>query len=179
MVEMIKNVFKNLFHKPATLRYPYEKRPAVPDYRGRFELIPTECIMCTLCEKGCPADAIKIDKENKHYELDPLKCIACGYCMERCPKDCIELKWEYTEPMTSHEKQEWTISLSPHKEAVLSLKDYKDQEFAKKTKCTPILSAEVQKTLLERFSDRQKLIAALGTFIRCPEDMIKDEDEDE
>ena len=103
MVEMIKNVFKNLFHKPATLRYPYEKRPAVPDYRGRFELIPTECIMCTLCEKGCPADAIKIDKENKHYELDPLKCIACGYCMERCPKDCIELKWEYTEPMTSRE----------------------------------------------------------------------------
>lgn len=179
MLEMFKNVFKNLFKKPATLRYPFERRAPVPDYRGRFELIPSECILCTLCEQGCPADAISIDKATKHYELDLLKCVNCGYCVERCPKDCIELKWEYTAPMTTHEKSEWTIQPSPHKEAVLSLKEYKDQDFAKKTKCTPLFSVEVQKTLLERFSDRQKLIASLGTFIRCPEDMIKKEEDEE
>lgn len=178
MVEMLKSVFKNLFRKPATLRYPYEKRPLTPGYRGRFELIPTECIMCTMCEKSCPADAIKIDKEAKKYKYDPLKCIGCGYCVERCPKDCIMLKPEYTSPMRSHEIVEWAITLTPHKEAILSLKDYKGQEYAKKTKCTPLVSAEVQRSLLERFSDRQKLIASLGSFIRCPEDMIRDEDED-
>ncbi|MBE7054869.1 MAG: RnfABCDGE type electron transport complex subunit B [Ruminococcaceae bacterium] len=47
------------------------------------------CIGCKICEKNCPADAIKV--ENNHAVIDYGKCISCGLCAEKCPKKIIEL----------------------------------------------------------------------------------------
>lgn len=45
------------------------------------------CIGCKICEKNCPADAIKV--ENNHAVIDGKKCIGCGLCAEKCPKKII------------------------------------------------------------------------------------------
>ena len=180
MVQMIKNVFINLVKRPATLRYPSERRSAIPRYRGEFILTPEECILCKMCEQGCPADAIKIDKETKKYEWYPLRCIGCGYCEERCPKDAIELDWDYIEPTSVQEIKTWTIELTKHKEAVLSLKEYKDQDYAQHIGCTPLHLYDQEKSILEKFSERHEIFAQLGSFIRCPDEMIeKDEEKEE
>lgn len=44
------------------------------------------CIGCKMCEKICPAEAIKVDGLAK---IDYDKCINCGACAEKCPVKCI------------------------------------------------------------------------------------------
>ncbi len=46
------------------------------------------CIGCSLCEKNCPNEAVKVD----HYlaTIDPEKCVGCGICLEKCPKKIIK-----------------------------------------------------------------------------------------
>lgn len=45
------------------------------------------CIGCRICEKNCPADAVKV--ENNHAVIDYAKCIGCGICAQKCPKKII------------------------------------------------------------------------------------------
>lgn len=46
-----------------------------------------KCIQCRSCEKGCPTEAIDI--ERYHFDLD--KCVACYRCVNRCPKQAISV----------------------------------------------------------------------------------------
>lgn len=54
------------------------------------------CISCGKCKKMCPADAIKIEPEEKTDKkvphFDYRKCIRCYCCHEICPKEAIVLK---------------------------------------------------------------------------------------
>lgn len=45
------------------------------------------CIGCKICEKNCPADAIKV--ENFLAKIDYNKCINCGICVKLCPTHSI------------------------------------------------------------------------------------------
>ena len=45
------------------------------------------CIGCKICEKKCPAGAIKV--ENFHASIDYDKCTGCGECMNSCPMKVI------------------------------------------------------------------------------------------
>ncbi len=45
------------------------------------------CIGCGLCQRNCPAEAVKV--ENFNATIDPEKCTGCGTCMEKCPKKSI------------------------------------------------------------------------------------------
>ncbi len=67
-----------VFHKEVEKKYPvYDK---------------DVCVYCTLCDKKCPVQAIKVDRAEKTWEFDKTKCIGCGLCEKNCPKKCIELK---------------------------------------------------------------------------------------
>ena len=93
---------KYFFKRKVTLRYPQEKTPASPRFRGlhalrRYPNGEERCIACKLCEAVCPALAITIDSAKREdgtrrttrYDIDLFKCIFCGFCEESCPVDSI------------------------------------------------------------------------------------------
>ncbi len=93
---------KYFFKRKVTLRYPQEKTPASPRFRGlhalrRYPNGEERCIACKLCEAVCPALAISIESEERddgtrrttRYDIDLAKCIFCGFCEESCPVDSI------------------------------------------------------------------------------------------
>jgi NADH-quinone oxidoreductase subunit I len=103
--------FGHIFKKKATIKYPEEKRPFSPVFRGLHILNRDEegrerCTACGLCAVSCPAEAITMEaaermkgeenlyREEKYaakYEINMLRCIFCGLCEEACPKDAIYL----------------------------------------------------------------------------------------
>ena len=93
---------KYFFKRKVTLRYPVEKTPTSPRFRGlhalrRYPNGEERCIACKLCEAVCPALAITIDsapredgtRRTTRYDIDLFKCIFCGFCEESCPVDSI------------------------------------------------------------------------------------------
>ncbi|MEA5445810.1 NADH-quinone oxidoreductase subunit NuoI [Gammaproteobacteria bacterium AB-CW1] len=93
---------KHFFMPKSTIRYPEEKTPKSPRYRGmhalrRYPSGEERCIACKLCEAVCPALAITIDSDVREdgtrrttrYDIDMFKCIYCGFCEEACPVDAI------------------------------------------------------------------------------------------
>lgn len=90
------------FRRKSTVRYPEEKIPRSPRFRGlhalrRYPNGEERCIACKLCEAVCPALAITIDSTQRadgtrrttRYDIDLFKCIYCGFCEESCPVDSI------------------------------------------------------------------------------------------
>lgn len=91
-----------LFAPKTTVRYPEEKIPQSPRFRGlhalrRYPDGEERCVACKLCEAACPSMAITIeiapDENDKRcvtrYDIDMMKCIFCGFCVEACPVDAI------------------------------------------------------------------------------------------
>lgn len=91
-----------LFARKFTVRYPEERTPQSPRFRGlhalrRYPNGEERCIACKLCEAVCPALAITIESEPRpdgsrrttRYDIDLTKCIYCGFCEESCPVDSI------------------------------------------------------------------------------------------
>jgi len=96
-IGLIKEALAQLFHRPATLRYPFEKAPVPEDFRGRPVWDMTRCIGCGLCSRVCPSEAIEmigmgVQAEIKHH-VD--RCIFCGQCAESCPRKAITMTQEY------------------------------------------------------------------------------------
>lgn len=107
-------VLKYGFKRPATLRYPEEKRKLPPRSRGRHYLTKWEdgkerCVGCEMCAIVCPSQAIyvkpaanKPGEEHSHgeryaedFQINMIRCIYCGYCEEACPTGAIILSNEY------------------------------------------------------------------------------------
>ncbi|KAG8721548.1 hypothetical protein FRC08_012213 [Ceratobasidium sp. 394] len=95
-------VLEQFFRPPYTIKYPFEKGPLSPRFRGehalrRYPSGEERCIACKLCEAICPAQAITIESEAREdgsrrttkYDIDMTKCIYCGFCQEACPVDAI------------------------------------------------------------------------------------------
>ena len=105
LVELFRGLFltiRYMFAGKFTVRYPEEKAPQSPRFRGlhalrRYPNGEERCIACKLCEAVCPALAITIDSEPRQdgtrrttrYDIDLFKCIFCGFCEEACPVDSI------------------------------------------------------------------------------------------
>lgn len=94
MIEMLKFITKNLFNKPATRMYPSYERPAFERTRGRIVFSPQNCILCSICARKCPADAIVVDRAKGEWKLNAFRCVTCGECVTSCPKRCIVMTTE-------------------------------------------------------------------------------------
>jgi NADH-quinone oxidoreductase subunit I len=105
LLELLKGMAltgRNLFARKVTIRFPEEKTPMSPRFRGlhalrRYPNGEERCIGCKLCEAVCPALAITIatapredgTRRTTRYDIDLTKCIFCGMCEESCPVDSI------------------------------------------------------------------------------------------
>ncbi len=105
LLELLKGLSvtgRYFFRRKFTQRYPEERTPLSPRFRGlhalrRYPNGEERCIACKLCEAVCPALAITIESEEREdgtrrttrYDIDLTKCIFCGFCEESCPVDSI------------------------------------------------------------------------------------------
>ena len=98
-----KMTLRSLFSKPATVRYPYEKRELeslFPALRGHVVNDLDACILCGMCQRVCPAGAITVDRKAGDWSIDPYSCIQCANCVHECPKKCLSMNVHATEPAT-------------------------------------------------------------------------------
>jgi NADH-quinone oxidoreductase subunit I len=87
---------RNLFVPKFTVRYPEEKTPQSPRYRG-LHALRRYANGEERCEAVCPALAITIESDvgadgtrrTTRYDIDLFKCIYCGFCEEACPVDAV------------------------------------------------------------------------------------------
>lgn len=120
-----KVVLKSLFKKPATLMYPVVPRQWQERTRGQVGIDVDNCIVCGICAKKCPANAITVDRKARTWEIQRMQCIQCNCCVEACPKSCLVMENQYTEP--GPEKVVHTFEI-PQKEKPAAGGDAKDKE---------------------------------------------------
>lgn len=93
-----KVVMQSLFKKPATLMYPVIPRQYHERTRGQIAIDIDACILCGICDKKCPTDAIKVDRKAREWKIERMRCIQCNCCAEVCPKKCLVMENLYTTP---------------------------------------------------------------------------------
>lgn len=93
-----KVVLKSLFRKPATLMYPVVPREWQERTRGQIGIDKDNCIVCGICAKKCPANAITVDRNKRTWRIEKMQCVQCNSCVEACPKACLIMENQYTEP---------------------------------------------------------------------------------
>jgi formate hydrogenlyase subunit 6/NADH:ubiquinone oxidoreductase subunit I len=97
-LRMGKVVLRSLFRKPATLMYPQVPRIWQERTRGHIEINEADCILCGMCQRKCPSDAIIVDRKERTWTIHRMGCIQCKSCVDVCPKKCLFMKQEYTTP---------------------------------------------------------------------------------
>lgn len=108
---MPKMLIKSLFSKPSTKMYPIIKNEFFEGTKGQIVNDMELCNFCTLCEKRCPTDAIKVDRPGKTWSINPLQCITCNYCVEGCAKKSLSMAKNYTSPVSCNEKASVVMTL--------------------------------------------------------------------
>ena len=70
---------------------PSKARIAIETYydKGALKYADHYCILCGICAKACPCDAITI---GEYIEVDMDKCSGCGLCAEKCPKKVVRIR---------------------------------------------------------------------------------------
>lgn len=110
---MLGDVLASLFKKPATQRYPFERREAPERLRGKLFWDASKCSGCQLCIKDCPSEAIELivlDKVAKRfvmrYHID--RCTFCAQCVQTCRFKCLGMasdQWE----LAAFSKEPFTV----------------------------------------------------------------------
>ena len=112
---------KSLFKKPATAKYPKEKRKIHESFAGMIAFEQDKCIGCNICVRNCPANAIKITKvADKVFscEMSIADCIFCSQCVFSCPKKALHTTSNFELAQT--DKSKLTVKLedlAPAKES--------------------------------------------------------------
>ena len=103
--EMSSLALKWVLSKPATCRYPFEPRRALPGSRGTLTFTKETCVYCTVCAKKCPTGALVVNRAQKKWVIDRLRCITCGYCVEACPKDALAMAGNHAVPAVTRDRE--------------------------------------------------------------------------
>lgn len=106
-----KVLIKSMFKKPATLMYPVVPREWQERTRGSIDIHEDACILCGICGRRCPADAIEVDRKGGTWTIHRMQCIQCGECVAACPKKCLDMNNQYTEPQAEKVVDTYEIEL--------------------------------------------------------------------
>lgn len=92
MLKLLKTIMRA---GTATVKYPFAPLEVSPGFRGKPDLMPSQCIACGACACAYPANALTIqtdDQQNSRtWQLYLRRCIYCGRCEEVCPTRAIQL----------------------------------------------------------------------------------------
>ena len=113
---------KNLFSTPATRAYPLEPREYPERTRGHIDIDINTCILCGICSRKCPADAITVDRAGGTWSIQRFGCVQCNSCVENCPKKCLSMGQTYTQPAAQKKTDTFTKPVEPPKEPVAAPK---------------------------------------------------------
>jgi len=92
---LLGTVWRNLFKKPFTERYPFKPAKTYPTTRAKLIFHQDRCIHCSLCARVCPTQACQFNKKTKWPGFDRNICIGCDQCVQACPKQAIELTADF------------------------------------------------------------------------------------
>lgn len=145
---------KSLFTKAPTRKYPYEVREPFERTRGGITMGDIKgCIMCGICEKKCPANAIKVTKATETWTHWPYKCIACDACVRACPKHVLVTEQAHppvtTKPEPISFTPEWTEEELAEKARIEAEKKAKI-EAAKAAKAAKLAAEKAAKEAAEQ-----------------------------
>ncbi len=106
LVYLLPQLWRTLFTRPITVRYPFGPLELPPYFRGRVVIDIDLCRGCGLCVRDCPAFALELERESD--TLGPSKgrdqfrlihyhdrCAYCGQCQDVCRYEAIWLTSEY------------------------------------------------------------------------------------
>ena len=88
MIKPLIYSIKEMFRRPKTIKYPYEKRDIAPRTRNMFTLDRDTCAHCGLCAKMCPNHVLRM-VEGFPW-ADYRSCSYCTICMDACPKGSLQ-----------------------------------------------------------------------------------------
>jgi formate hydrogenlyase subunit 6/NADH:ubiquinone oxidoreductase subunit I len=96
MLKLIKKVLKT---GPATVAYPAQPLAIDPNFRGKPEYSPQQCIACGACANACPSNALSMTPDlnsgTLRWQLFLGRCIFCARCEEVCPTAAIRLSQQF------------------------------------------------------------------------------------
>ncbi len=109
LVYLLPELWRTLFTRPITVRYPFGPLELPPYFRGKVIIEPTLCTGCGACVRDCPAFALELERESDamskaegpkgreefrliHYHD---RCAYCGQCQDVCRQEAIRLTSEY------------------------------------------------------------------------------------
>ena len=106
VMEILGIVMESLVFGSKCKMYPVKPAKFFDATRGHVEIETGKCILCSLCAKKCPTDAITVERQNKIWKIDRMKCIACALCVDACPKKCLKMANSYSPVGTSRVNEE-------------------------------------------------------------------------
>ena len=97
----VREALTQVFSKPSTEKYPFVKKEAPENYRGRIKFHTDRCINCGMCVRVCSPQAIvrTVEKQDDgdlvtmEFHMD--SCTFCQMCADFCTKNAIELTPDY------------------------------------------------------------------------------------
>jgi len=83
----------------ATESYPLQPLAVDPNFRGKPEHNPQQCIGCAACVNACPSNALSAETDlisgQQVWRFNLGRCIFCARCEEVCPTAAIKLSQQY------------------------------------------------------------------------------------
>jgi len=108
LVYLLPELWRTLFTRPITVRYPFGPLELPPYFRGKVTIEPALCTGCGACVRDCPAFALELERESD--ALSPSKgrekfrlihyhdrCAYCGQCEASCRFGAIVLVNEFVQ----------------------------------------------------------------------------------